>query len=64
MSNDTAHTLETELDQLSQEMDDLLTYGPAHDLKASRAFAAEMVAEHESGVFWEITVLRATEEWL
>lgn len=64
MNSDTARALEAELDELSQEMDDLLTYGPHHDLKASRAFAAKMLAEHERGIFWEITCLRATEEWL
>lgn len=64
MTDDTARTLETELDELSQEMDDLLTYGPANDLKASRAFAADMLTEHEQGIFWEITALRTMEEWL
>lgn len=64
MTDDTARALEAELDELSQEMDDLLTYGPAHDLKASRTFAAEMLTEHEQGIFWETTVLRAMEDWL
>lgn len=63
MTNNTARALEAELDELSREVDDLLTYGPAHVLKTSRSFAAQMVTEHEQGIFWEITALRAMEEW-
>lgn len=64
MTRDTTRALEAELEELSQEMDDLLTYGPKHDLKPSRAFAAEMVAEHESFIFQEIAAQRAMEAWL
>ena len=64
MTRDTACVLQAELDELSQEMDDLLTYGPKHDLKRSRAFAAEMLAEHECFIFQEIAAQRAMEEWL
>jgi len=63
MTRDTARALEAELNELSQEMDDLLTYGPKHDLKRSRAFAAEMLAEHENFVFQEIAAQRAMEAW-
>lgn len=64
MTRDTARVLQAELDELSQEMDDLLTYGPKHDLKRSRAFAAEVLAEHESFIFQQIAAQRAMEEWL
>lgn len=64
MTRDTARALEAELDELSQEVDDLLTYGPAHDLKHSRVFAAKMLAEHESSIFQQIAAQRAMEEWL
>nr|CAM76944.1 hypothetical protein MGR_2695 [Magnetospirillum gryphiswaldense MSR-1] len=36
---------------------------PKRDLKPSRAFAAEMLAEHQQGIFAEIMVLRAMEVW-
>lgn len=63
MTRETARALEAELDELSQEMDDLITYGPKHDLKPSRAFAAGMLAEHQQGIFAEIAALRAMEAW-
>ena len=57
-------TIEADLDALSQELDDLLAYGPDHDLGESRRIAAKLAAEHLETIFWEITVLRATEAFL